>query len=255
MLFNKLKKKYNSIIGHKIKLFLTKNVWVSLGENCLTDNILSRYKLKSFTSPYSHGRSNIDYAIALEKIQYSGLLSLEHLSHQKHKESTVVRSTLINTCDDIFNPMHMEGFEFTHHNVIDSEKARDSASRKIKRLLTLRGRKNFFFLYHYRVSDNNNLDALIDKVKRYAKYYATDGKKCNVIVFTQKLIENKKDRKVQYHNYDTNIHFFEFHTLDAWEGNDDELLWARVDDDLIVKMMDACKAIEKGIFKKDNGYL
>lgn len=42
-------------------------IWLSLGENCLSDNILSRHSLKSFSTPFSHARSNIDYALELEK--------------------------------------------------------------------------------------------------------------------------------------------------------------------------------------------
>lgn len=41
--------------------------YLSLGENCLADDILKRYKLKSFSTPYSPTRSNIEYAIQSEK--------------------------------------------------------------------------------------------------------------------------------------------------------------------------------------------
>ncbi|MCQ2587766.1 MAG: papain-like cysteine peptidase [Treponema sp.] len=38
-----------------------------MGENCLPDNILSRNDLKSFSSPFSYCRSNIEYILAFEK--------------------------------------------------------------------------------------------------------------------------------------------------------------------------------------------
>ncbi|MFJ5369320.1 DUF1796 family putative cysteine peptidase, partial [Bosea sp. CER48] len=45
--------------------------WLSLGENCLPDNILERNGLKMFSTPFSHGRSNIEYAIQLHSEGYS----------------------------------------------------------------------------------------------------------------------------------------------------------------------------------------
>ncbi len=57
-------------------------VFLSFGENCLADNVLSRHDLKSFTTPYSHGRSCIEHILQLEYDRYKHLLCLEHLSYR-----------------------------------------------------------------------------------------------------------------------------------------------------------------------------
>ena len=41
--------------------------WLSLGENCLPDNVLQRHGRKTLSTVFSSGRSNIDYAVSLEE--------------------------------------------------------------------------------------------------------------------------------------------------------------------------------------------
>ena len=72
-----------------IHRFDSKNVVFSIGENCLTDDLLSRNNLKSFSSPWSTGRSNIEYILAFEREQFLDLLNPKYLKYEndgeKHK--------------------------------------------------------------------------------------------------------------------------------------------------------------------------
>lgn len=117
-----------------VEVHTAKVFWLSLGENCLTDNILQRHGVKSFSTPFSHSRSNIDDALMLERNNFEGLLEKMNLRYDYVGKTKVVRSTLYNTCETIYNELHMKGFEFSHHDIIASENKRKSLQRKIQRL-------------------------------------------------------------------------------------------------------------------------
>ena len=66
ILVNALKKIRRVIIRNfrnikKVQKLKKDKLYLSFGENCLTDNILSRYNIKSYSTPYSSARSNIEY--------------------------------------------------------------------------------------------------------------------------------------------------------------------------------------------------
>jgi len=141
---NKVKYLYSKL-RFWMTLESTKTFYLSLGENCLTDYILSSHGLKSFSTIYSNGRTNIDYALFLEKNNYSDLLSLENLKYDVLNDKKVVRSTILVECQNIYQALQMNGFEFTHHDVIKNEFDRESYRRKIERQLRYRKKKNFIF--------------------------------------------------------------------------------------------------------------
>lgn len=238
-----IKKRLKNILNNfksTIKISFSKNLWLSLGENCLTDNILSRHHLKSFSTPYSHSRSNLDYAITLEKTNYSNLMDLQYLKYDLIDDKKVVRSTIINNSDQMYNELHMNGFEFTHHDVKSSNTERKSLERKINRMHMIRGRKNVIFLYHYRVNENMCLSEIFKKAETFSEFYAIENKKCSIVIFTQKIIGEDSARKVTYRK-ENNILFFELFTRYSWSGDDDNIFWAKNDDDLIEKMLNAVK--------------
>jgi len=237
------------------KVNFSEVLWLSLGENCLPDDILNRHGLKGFSTPYSNGRSNLDYALNLEKINYSGLIQIENLAYGISDKKKVVRSTLINQCDPIYNEMHMRGFEMTHHDIIGSDKARESFERKIQRQLEVRGKKNIVFLYLHRINKNSDLDSIFSKAQEFSKIYTRGKFSCTVIVFSQKIIPADEARKVCYRKISKHIHFFEFHTHMLWGGTDNDIFFARIDDDLIKKMLDvSAKIIKSGRYIND-GFL
>jgi len=237
------------------KIDFSEILWLSLGENCLPDNILHRHGLKSFSTPFSHGRSNLDYALALEKSNYEGLMLPENLKHGLSEKKKVVRSTLFNQCDNIYNDMHMKGFEMTHHDVIDSEKDRENFNRKIERQLEVRGNKKVVFLYHHRINKNSNLDLIFKKASEFSTLYSKGKYNCTVIVFAQQVITDNEERKVHYKNIRKNIHYFEFFTRQLWGGKDDDLFWARTDDDLIKKMIDTSVSLFSQGKKQKEGFI
>lgn len=54
-------------------------LYLSLGENCLCQDIINRNGLNTFNTIYSYARSNIDYASYLESINYYKFLDRDSL--------------------------------------------------------------------------------------------------------------------------------------------------------------------------------
>jgi hypothetical protein len=210
----------------------------------LTDNILQRHSLKSFSSPYSHGRSNLDYAIFLESTNYEGLLNKENLEIGFVGKSRVVRSKIVTKCDEIYHFLHKNGFEFTHHDIINNDKDRKSLIRKINRLNAIRGKKKIVFFYHYRMNENQNREMIFQKANEFLKYYSEE-KESYMMIFTQKIIKNRDERKLNYLKIDTYIHFFELFTEQIWEGENNDIVFAKPDDDLIKEMLGCVQNIIK----------
>ncbi|QBC43668.1 DUF1796 family putative cysteine peptidase [Iodobacter fluviatilis] len=168
-------------------------IWLSLGENCLSDNILQRHGLKSFSSPYAASRSNIDYVIALEKENYASILLKENLVYEDAWGKKVVRSTSIINADDIYEPSCSKGFEFTHHDPISSINDRNSFQRRIQRLNEFRKKKDVVFLYHHRITERSNLIKLREKFSTFISFYLGNQSNCHLIFFYQTLIPKGGD--------------------------------------------------------------
>lgn len=211
-------------------------LWLSLGENCLPDDVLKRHSRKSFSTPYSSGRSNIDYALQLERTGYDGLLSKENLAFGDAWGTRVVRSSIVVRSDNIFEPGCSKGFEFTHHNPLESESDRLSYERKISRLLDIRGTRNVLFLYHHRQNKNSNLHQVIEKLLEFSRFYSSEHAECRIALFHQSASNSPLARSLTIgFNSKTLIEFI-FETEHIWAGADSRIFWGRNDDDLFEEM-------------------
>src|SRR5690554_215389 len=152
-----------------IKLYRNQTIWISLGENCLTDNILQRHGLKVFSTPYSHCRSNLDYSIFFEQNDYSPLIQAGNFKYHNTENRKVLRCIVPSTCDDIYHPLHCQGLELTHHDIFAHSNNLRSFKRKVSRMIKLKAlkRKRIIHLYHYRSSAKQNVEELIKKGKVY----------------------------------------------------------------------------------------
>jgi hypothetical protein len=210
--------------------------WLSLGENCLPDDILKRHGLKSYSSPYSSARCNIDYALAMEADDYETLIDPTTLVRGEVSGAGVVRSAKFVECDPIYRDLHMNGFEFTHADVISSPEARSSYERKVGRMLELRGRNDVVFLYHHRYSSASNLPLLRQKLKQFAEIYSSDTAQCTIALFYQMKLPARDGRRLESSRH-AGLPEFVFHTEHEWAGRDQDIFWARNDDDLIATML------------------
>ncbi len=213
------------------------DIYISFGENCLPDHLLDRYGLKSFTTPYSHGRSNIEYINAIEKDDFAHFLEKDYLKYCECNGKNVVRNFYYIKLNNIYEDSVMKGFEFTHHDVISSERCRAQFRRRIKRIKEIRN-KNLYIFYHNRLCTQTNEKQLLNQLYNLYTRYSEQNNNVFVILFSQIIVEDREERKVVY-EFKDGIHIFRFYTLEVWASNgiNDDVFWAKTDDDLVCKMM------------------
>jgi hypothetical protein len=212
-------------------------LWLSLGESCLPDALLKRHGKKSFSTPYSHGRSNVDFALKLESDGYDVLLYFSRLEVGDAFGDRVIRSKCITWSSPIFDASLRIGFDFTHHNVIANNDHRESISRKIERLKTLRGKEDVVFFYHHQYCSLSNIELLRDKLLDFMHYYPGIGVRVFVAFFYQDVTGCQNSRRVDISSNSNGLIECVFYTKNCWEGRDPNLFWALVDDDLVGEMI------------------
>ena len=125
-------------------IILTRRFFDFNRENCLPDDILRRHKRKSFSSVFSSGRSNIEYAIQMERDGYKNLLKRDFLRYFPDGDNSVLRSIFYKDCEGQYSERHMIGFEFTHHDPLKIKEDGRAFKRRISRQLKYRGKKILF---------------------------------------------------------------------------------------------------------------
>ena len=231
-------KKLKKHIKKAIKKF-NKNVLFSIGENCLADNILARNGLKSFSSPYASARSNIEYLIAFEKESFKDFLKNDYIVYVNPSESKIAQNKKYVEVENSYHNSCINGFEFTHHDVIGDDKMREMLKKRYKRLLKIKN-KNIVLLYHHRFCENTNEEMLIAHLKEFADIYRKRGNDVNIFIFTQVIVSSEDYRKVEK-TVVGGINVYKFYTMNIWGGEDDEILWARCDNDLLEEMINDMK--------------
>lgn len=207
-------------------------LYLSLGENCVAQAIIDRHKLNTFYTVYSHVRSNIDYATYLESINYYKFLNKNNLILQKrYYNKAAYFSALPFKCEEIF--AYKNGFEFTHHDILNNEDHYNSFMRKIFRMNRIRYNEDICFIYHYMIHNNMNIDKVVDKLSNFIKFYKRKNNVYVTLIY-QKIVEHKEDRNVRIDFHD-NIFKCCFSTIHRWEGADQKFHLAEIDDNLIKK--------------------
>lgn len=218
--------------------FSSQEFWISLGENCLPDDILRRHNRKSFSSVFSSGRSNIEYIIQMEADDYQHLLRREFLQHFPDGEHAVVRSTFYKNCEGHYSERHMLGFEFSHHDPLNVKEDSRAFERRIARQLHYRGTKNFVFLYHHRITEASDLPLLRKHLNELLSFYNVKGCDCKVVLFYQNIVAETHAKRIDFIAQDSGLLEFVCHTHALWGGDDLDTFWAKRDDALFAEMFD-----------------
>lgn len=213
----------------------------SIGENCLGHGVLQRHGVAPLlTTPFSHARSNIDYATQLVETDFVDMLTPRFLHHeQRYKTRMPVHS--LYTCEaGLYEKSVCNGFEFSHHDVIDDAENRASYLRKAQRFLDgLSGTGPACFLYHYRLHRTQDIARVAAKLRRFQELCrARSGRPISVTMFTQRLVGSDDQRRVEFLRPD-GIPVAILHTRHKWCGTDPEQFWGRVDDELFARMIGA----------------
>ena len=212
-----------------------KNVVFSLGENCLSDNLLERNGLKSFSSPYSSGRSNIEYILAFEKDKFSDFLNLKYLEYEYFFDKKVPRNKKYVTVQNQYHNSCLNGFEFTHHDVISSQKIRNKINKRCQRMLRLQ-EKNIIMLYHHRLCSETDEELLISHLLELADIYKLRNNDVHIYTFSQVIVSEENQRKAEC-KIIRGVNVYKFYTLNEWVGNNNNIFWAKCDDDLLKEMI------------------
>ena len=214
---------------------------LSFGENCLANDILTRYHLETELTPFSLSKSNVEYILQLERDHYKDFLNPENLAYEYFRDEKVVRLKKYNKIENQYHILCMNGFEFTHHDIISNPIAREAMQKSCEGLKQLKN-ETLFILYHHRFCPNTNMDMLIRHLGQLKEIYQQRGNKVNLIMFTQKIISDPKDRKMLFQNIN-GIYVYTFYTLTEWGGRNHDIFYARCDDDLIEKMIESIKLL------------
>ena len=212
-------------------------IFISIGENCLSQGILDRKNIKSVLNPFSWTRSNIDYVSQIVSENFNNFLNSKFLQ-KEYRENNYTAINLKYTCQNgIFENSVSNYFEFTHHNVVDSIDCLESYIRKVVRFKQLvQSNNEIIFFYHHRVNPTPDYLLLIEKLNNFVCFIQTKrNAPTSCLCFTQKIVKDSSERKVEISKHG-NTAFAVFHTLSVWAGSNDDLFFAKVDDDLIDKM-------------------
>lgn len=209
---------------------------ISMGENCLSDDILNRYDLKSFSSPFSSGRSNVEYILDFEKENYVDFLNPDYLKYESFNGKKVPRNIKYVTTQNHYSDSCSHGMEFTHHDVISDPSLKKTIARRYERLQKL-SKKNIVFVYHNRYCEKTDISLLVSCFEKIKQIYETRKNVVQVFIFTQKLVVAEKERRVECKELN-GMKIYTFYTNNIWEGANNEIFFARCDDDLIRVMID-----------------
>ncbi|WP_083717157.1 DUF1796 family putative cysteine peptidase [Mailhella massiliensis] len=213
-------------------------ICLSLGENCMPDMVIQRYGIKSYSTPFSFSRCNIFYSYQLFQTNFKNLINKEFLEKDNNCQFPQFyrNKKIFNTPEDgLFEKSCSNGFEFTHHNVVDKKNDRESFIRKINRLIDLKNSNDaVVFFYHHRYLYNSKIDKIIEYSNELINCFKYKNK--YIVILEQIIVDSNIKRNIFYKRFGNTIIFF-FLTTKEWKGKDKNILFAKNDEDLIQKMM------------------
>lgn len=212
----------------------------SIGENCLGHGILKRHGVKLHATPFSHSRSNIDYATQLVDSNFSEMLSENMLRYDERYNLRLVINPHYSCDEALYEHTVCNSFEFSHHDVIAKPEDRASLERKAQRLLgALHEEGPACFVYHYRMHKDQDIPRVAAKLRKFQDMCrARSGRPISVTLFTQLIVDHDDQRAVTFHKHD-GVPIALLHTRRVWGGKDKNQFWGELDDDLFAKMIGA----------------
>ena len=214
--------------------------YYSIGENCLAHGVLERHGKIVAATPFSHGRSNIDYLMQMMQTKFDGFMDESALRYDdRHKTRIVINPRY--TCDpELFEVTVSNSFEFTHHDVIAKPEAKASYERKVQRFLDApKGEGSACFLYHYRSHAKQDFARLTEKLRHFRDLMRQNATRAvTVAMFTQRTVTSDAERGVEFSRVN-DIPVAVLRTRQFWNGRDMDVFWGKSDDDLFAPMLGA----------------
>lgn len=207
-------------------------VIVSIGENCLVDYYLKLLKVKNESFVFDNCRSNIEYVDQIIRSNFSKLIDKKYLFLKTvEKTRLVTKNNIYSVSNNIYCPYHVDGFEFTHHNLVDNINDYNSFMRKICRFRELlKSDMKIKFVYNYKFNQNYDKDCLIRLVNIFINNLATVyGNKFKIIVISQELLSDHSETLFTVENKSEYLQHIHVKSCalwlnDNWNGKTDEAL-------------------------------
>jgi len=163
-------------------------IHISLGENCLIDNLLKKYNMKTYSYPFGSCRSNIEYVIDIIQDDFCNFLDPRFL-YRKTVNTTqeLVKNNFYKQSSNIYT--HGDDFEFTHHDVHLNPEHIESIKRKVSRFNALNTATNVspvYFYYYHRTNKHTDMAKLLSAFSKFEKLIKFQNYK--IIILWQKLI-------------------------------------------------------------------
>lgn len=237
---------------------LSAYTFVSIGENCLCQEVIRRHELNTAVGPFSWARGNIDYVIQLVQENFIDFLNPKFLIHREMWGKSPSTNIKYKCKPGIYERSVCNGFEFTHKDVIASEEAATNTARKTSRFqeTVLKPGAPVILVYHYRYVPDTmcDVDYISKKINELRNLIAEqrEGERLKVLLIRQEIISSDEDRHVSL-SMDEGIYTAIFHTHTVWSGKD-ENVFGVVDDDLFTNLFSLLgKSLELENNKKNIG--
>lgn len=207
---------------------------LSIGENCLVNYYLKALNLSKENELFDNCRSNIEYITQIIG-NYSTLLDKQYLKLQiVETKRLVTKNILYKSLNNIYCKYHMDGYEFTHHNLLENKEHYESFLRKLIRFKNIMSTENILFVYNYKYCENNNIEILITLIRNFLKKVKSLQYKLNykICIIYQKNIF-VKDSFYKLELIEPNIYLASFDSIEPWINDN----WNGLSDEHIIKKM------------------
>jgi hypothetical protein len=230
------------------KMRIKELTFVSIGENCLIDEILKDSKLRTATYPFGSGRFNIEYILEICKEEFEHFLDENFLYYATVENKIVVKNNFYNCKLNIYESSVCNDVEFTHHDVFKPN-VRDSFLRKIERFKYATNQPaDYVFMYYHRFSSNTDIEKIKELLMDWSDWIEQKSLiKPKIVFIHQELIKNKEERKVSLKDFSCGKEVI-FYTLDLWSGPE---LWSAAKDRDLFKSFFYSKEILKWIYGRN----
>lgn len=202
--------------------------------------MIKRKKLNAIVSPFAWCRSNIDYVTSIIEEDFESFLSPSLLEYRPVNGKPTVKNMRYQCASGVFERSVSSGFEFTHHDVLASQDAAQSVERKIARFrsVVLGSAEPVVLMYHHRKASASSVEYVSRKLLALRSAIADKRKDDNVsiLLFYQSIAPAPRERRLKVSG-DEKLISVTFFTRETWEGNDPNIFWGMVDDDLFEQML------------------
>lgn len=216
-------------------------ILISIGENCLVDHMLQKFGLKKESYPFGSCRSNIEYIIQIINSDFSLFLDKKVL-HKDYVDANqqVIKNKSYYHTNNIYCSSVSNGYEFTHHNILEDEDLMKSFIRRVKRFKSaLSGTKKVVLIYYYKHNEKRNITKIIELINDLQNLILSIyGKICKCILIYQ-IVSN--DRRIELKGND-NILICEFYCEKIWGSYKN---WNAIGDQDLFQTLFECENFKK----------